>query len=254
MKNDKEVEITNKTGDRRYFTMVPNYILNHSTSTAQSLYLQLKRLAGEDQTTRCGSRYLMNQLSISYNTLKKELRYLINKGWIEYMGKVRAITDGGPQKLNSYRIIDLWELNTKEYQNRNTLKKEVYQENNQGVSKTEQGPIKTVANEELINNKEHCEWSLEKELQKMEEKSGSYLDIIATFIRKKPLIIEDQNKLTAVISRHARDAKQIENGQWDIGKIFWAIDKIRNENRIRRSKEQPEVDWTVGTIWKYLTK
>jgi hypothetical protein len=42
------VKILDNSGDKRYFTIVPNYILNHSTAIDQALYLQMKRLAGDE--------------------------------------------------------------------------------------------------------------------------------------------------------------------------------------------------------------
>jgi len=113
---DEEIEIEDCSGDKKYFTQVPNCILNHSTAVAQALYLQLKRLAGDNGKAYPGSRYLMGKLSISRNTLKKEMNYLINKGWIKYDGDVDIQTDGGKQKIKSYRIVDIWKINIEEYE------------------------------------------------------------------------------------------------------------------------------------------
>lgn len=112
----EKIKIQDESGDKRYFTIVPNYVLNHSTAVAQALYLHLKRLAGEDGVAYPASRYLRKRLGISYNTLKKEIKYLTLKGWIEFTGFEVIKTDGGRQKVRSYRIVDLWELNNKFYQ------------------------------------------------------------------------------------------------------------------------------------------
>jgi hypothetical protein len=58
----------------------------------------------------------MERLGISYPTLKKEFQYLLNKGWIQDCGYRKVNTDGGPQDVRAYKIVDLWEMNVKHYQ------------------------------------------------------------------------------------------------------------------------------------------
>jgi hypothetical protein len=113
---EEKFRLKDESGDKKYFTIVPNYILNHSTATAQALYLQLKKLAGENGVAYPGRRYLAEKLKISYPTLKKEIKYLLDKKWIEYVGKIDIETDGGRQKVKSYRIVDLWGINSRFYQ------------------------------------------------------------------------------------------------------------------------------------------
>jgi hypothetical protein len=112
---EKEIHLEDESGDRKYFTIIPNYILNHSTATAQALYLQLKRLAGENGVAYPASRYLRKQLKISQPTLRKEIKYLLEKGWIEKGEKKSVQTDGGMQEIQTYKIVDLWELNIKHF-------------------------------------------------------------------------------------------------------------------------------------------
>lgn len=114
------IQITDESNDRSYFTIIPNYILNHSTAVAQALYLQLKRLGGENGVAYPGSRFLMDKLHISHPTLRKEFAYLLNKGWIKSAGEVEVQTDGGKQKIKAYKIVDLWELNNQYYRGEKT--------------------------------------------------------------------------------------------------------------------------------------
>ncbi len=118
----ENIQIQDESGDHKYFTLVPNYILNHSTAVAQALYLQLKRLAGENGTAYPGRRYLMEKMGVSYNTLKKEFKYLLDKGWIKFNGYRNIKTEGGNQKVKSYKIVDLWDLNNKHYQEQRGVK------------------------------------------------------------------------------------------------------------------------------------
>jgi len=117
-----EIQIQDQSGDRKYFTIIPNFILNHSTAIAQALYLQLKRLAGENGIAYSSRAYLMNQLCISKPTLLKELGYLLEKGWIEQVEDVSIPTEGGIQKMKSYKVVDLWDLNNKFYSDNKGVK------------------------------------------------------------------------------------------------------------------------------------
>jgi len=115
MVKDDSLNLIDETSDRKYFTMIPNYILNHSSAKAQALYLQLKRLAGENGLAYPSREYLAKQLGVSKPTIRKEIKYLLKKGWIVYAGEKEVQTRGGVQKLKSYKMVDLWQLNAEYY-------------------------------------------------------------------------------------------------------------------------------------------
>lgn len=94
---------------------------------------------------------------------------------------------------------------------------------------------------------------LEKRLEKMESNEGSYLDIIATYIRQKPVTITNSKQLSLVVSRFCRIAKQAE-GAYTNDQIFKVIKEIKAENAERKRKGMEEIDWTVETIIKKLVK
>jgi len=258
--NEKEVKIEDESGDKKYFTIVPNYILNHSTANAQALYLQLKRLAGENGVACCGSRYLQKQLGMTHNTIKKEFGYLLKKGWIKSDGEKDVMTDGGIQKIKSYKIIDLWHINIKEYQNNNTLTTKGYQNNNEGVSNEQHRGIKITTKEEQGKNirteiaeTSSAEWNLEEKLTEMEKTPNSYLDVIATFIREKPVKVENSKQLSNVITRYCRVAKKLA-GAYTNKQIFDVAEKIKDDNAKKKRRGQEEIDWTIETLFKSLTK
>lgn len=94
---------------------------------------------------------------------------------------------------------------------------------------------------------------LEKRLETMELKEGSWLDIIATYIRQKPVTIENSKQLSLVVSRFCRIAKKME-GAYTNKQIFDVIKELKAENAEQKRKGQVELDWTVETIMKKLTK
>lgn len=97
------------------------------------------------------------------------------------------------------------------------------------------------------------DWKLEDKLQQMEEKEGSYLDIIAAFIREKNIQIENAKQLSSIITRHCRVAKQIEG--YSAVRIFKAMDDIKAEiARMEKQRKGSGYDWSLETVWKKLTK
>lgn len=94
---------------------------------------------------------------------------------------------------------------------------------------------------------------LEQRLQQMESVEGSALDIIATYIRQKPVNIENSKQLSLVIGRFIRIARASE-GAYTNEQIFNAIDELKFENENKKRRGEPEIDWTVETIIKKLIK
>ena len=112
-----KITIGDSSGDKDFFTIVPNYILNHSTAIDQALYLQLKRLSGDGKKDYCypSINYLQKQLHIRKKAVKASLNYLVEHKWIDNLGKKQVHTAGGMQWVTAYKINNIWELNNKEY-------------------------------------------------------------------------------------------------------------------------------------------
>jgi len=58
---------------------------------------------------------LMKKLKISKPTVRKEIKYLLKKGWIVFIGKKRIRTAGGRQWIKTYKIVDIWQQNSEYY-------------------------------------------------------------------------------------------------------------------------------------------
>jgi hypothetical protein len=111
-----KISISDDSGDKKYFTIIPNYILNHSTLWDREVYIQMKRITGEDGTCWTSKRTLTRQCGMSKRRLDKSIEYLVEHKWIKLLGKKEVITKGGVQEVNEYKIIDLWDLNNTFYQ------------------------------------------------------------------------------------------------------------------------------------------
>jgi hypothetical protein len=170
----RNLNIEDNSGDKKYFTIVPNFILNHSTAVDQAVYLQLKRLTDESNKMICypSFRYLTKQLGIGVNSLRKSIKYLIEHRWIEDRGKQRIRTAGGYQFVQTYKVNDIWKLNMDYFQgvsNKEHLK-------NKGVSKT---TLRCVQNEAkvypVIGAKEEHKNNIKKNISSF-KKIDSFLE------------------------------------------------------------------------------
>lgn len=114
--NKDEIFIEDESGDKKYFTMLPNIILNHSTAIDQALYCQLKKFAGENGVAYPSATTLIKKLGVTRNTIKKSIAYLLKRGWILENGKREVMTQGGKQFVTAYKIVDIWKLNVYHYE------------------------------------------------------------------------------------------------------------------------------------------
>lgn len=104
---DNKIKIKDESGDKDFFTIIPNYIANHSTSHDQSLYFQMKKYAGENGQCFATQKTLMKKMSVGEKTYNKSLKYLIEKKWIDYVG----LTNGKTRPIKTYKINNIWKLN-----------------------------------------------------------------------------------------------------------------------------------------------
>jgi len=103
------------SGDKKYFTIIPNFIANHSSAIDQSLYLQMKKHAGESGVCFVSEKTFREKMKIGRATLKKSIEYLLSHKWIEFAGEKRIQTAGGWQLIRCYRINDIWQTNNEYY-------------------------------------------------------------------------------------------------------------------------------------------
>ena len=105
-----------KSEDKKYFTIIPNYITNHSSANDQALYLQMKRLVGDSEGVCYASeKYFKDKLGVGSKALKKSIIYLLKCKWIENAGVREYETKGGVQKIKTYLVKDIWKMNMKYY-------------------------------------------------------------------------------------------------------------------------------------------
>lgn len=107
----KKMRIYDESSEKKYFTIIPNYILNHSTLYDREVYIQMKRITGEDGECWCSRETLAKQCGISVRRLDKSLQYLLDHDWIRNAGTKKVNTKGGAQTVVVYKVVDLWKKN-----------------------------------------------------------------------------------------------------------------------------------------------
>ncbi|MCL5432308.1 MAG: helix-turn-helix domain-containing protein [Patescibacteria group bacterium] len=105
--NQPKFNIKDESQERKYFSIVPNFIVNHSTLEERGFYLTLKRIAGEHSTVRYSARDLAKMCGISDDTVYRLLQSLIRRGWIKEAGKIPT----GHKPRQTYAIVNLWKKN-----------------------------------------------------------------------------------------------------------------------------------------------
>jgi hypothetical protein len=186
--------IQDESGDKKYFTLVPNYILNHSSAIDQSLYLQMKRFAGENGKCTASKNTLIKKMGIGEKAFNKSLKYLIDHKWIEFAGNSPVITPGGVQNIKTYKINDIWRQNLDFYEGgaESNHPAKVVPEVTKGGVKSSPKVVSKVA---LIENKDNIEqynresdklpFSLENIKESdFEEIAGKY-QVPVAFVRSK---------------------------------------------------------------------
>ena len=97
--------------NKKYFTIVPNYVIEHSSAYELAVYTYLKRVAGEDGTCWESANNIGKKLNADPKTIRKYLKVLLKKNLIEKVG-----VKGKTKPTAEYKIIKIWELNSKHYQ------------------------------------------------------------------------------------------------------------------------------------------
>jgi len=109
---EEQIVILDNSGDKKYFSQLPHYILNHSTAVDQALYWQMKRYSGENGKCFATQETLMKKMGVGIKAYRKSLQYLLDKGWIKFIG----MTGGKTRPIKTYSITDIWKLNILHYE------------------------------------------------------------------------------------------------------------------------------------------
>jgi len=158
--------IEDDSSDKKYFTIIPNYIANHSTANDQALYFQMKKHAGENGECFVSEKTLKLKLGIGSKALHKSIQYLLTHNWIKENGLREVQTKGGVQQVLNYKIVDIWKLNSEHY--KGVSESEPLPK---GCSEVTQGVPRSNQRGSLLSNKEELYNNIHKKEDTSEEAS-----------------------------------------------------------------------------------
>lgn len=115
------------------------------------------------------------------------------------------------------------------------------------VHKPHSAQTAPISNKESTSNKENI-YSWEKTRDKMMEKVGSDMDIIATYLVEKKIVPKTSDELTGYIKRYRKIAAEIKPFVGSDFKRFWQAVEICKEESHRLG-----YDWKLETIYKKIT-
>jgi len=251
----ENLNITDESGDKKYFTIIPNYILNHSTHWDREVYIQMKRVAGENGTCWMSLTKLSKQCGISRNRLLKSLSYLKEHHWIDLVGAKSIETKGGLQRVNQYSINDLWKINSSFYEKKGSL---------QGKLPYEEGSLQKVVcrintkknlTKEELNNKESAqscaqeiskEWTYQDKWKELIDSDKLLNRIIAVFWKKKGFIFDNSKQFSSRYRRDCRTAKKIAESGYSEKQLINTFDFVADK--------YGDINWTLETIEKSLAE
>jgi predicted transcriptional regulator len=111
VQEDQELAFQNKSNDWKYFTIIPNWILDNLPIYDAMLYIHIKRIAGENGQCWASITYLAEKMKISVGQVHKSIQNLLKLGLIKFVGTKKVKF----RPRNVYQIVDIWKLNVDYY-------------------------------------------------------------------------------------------------------------------------------------------
>lgn len=244
----EQFEIRDKSGDRRCFTIVPNYILNHSTGDEQALYLQMKRLAGEDGECFATQESLGKKLGWDRKKTGSVIKLLLKRKWLKETGT--KVLKTSPVK--TYEIVDIWILNNKFYpKKRRVQNTPISEKEKRGESKRlVRGESKTLVEEEpnikkipkvRLDKPTKEPFSFKTYLTDLIGNKRRDIHIIGLYWQYKGFVFVNNAQCSAALKRELRPVKNLVGYLDD--RILEVMDWLESNT---------DMKWTLETIHKFV--
>jgi hypothetical protein len=245
-----DIGFVDESGDKNHFTIIPNYIANHSTAIDQALYFQMKKHAGEKGECFASEKTLMSKMSIGRKALKKSITYLLGHKWITLKGMKLISTKGGEQLIKVYSINDIWKLNSDFYHKGVAERTGVSERAVGGSQKNIKGVAERAPNKNPMNKNQEEDiaasppvpFLLKEEIEKLYNNPRREMSVIALYLEEKKPDIQNKGQLSTAIKRHIRPA--IDLTPFSDEQILAAVPKAKKLTS----------EWTIETLIKVLTK
>jgi len=112
----QKLNIEDESGDKKYFTIIPNIAIETLDQWDLKVYAQMKKIAGEKGTCYMSITKMSKGCMMSKNRALKSVKSLIDKKkFISKTGEKQIPTPSGFQYVSIYRIKDIWTINLNHY-------------------------------------------------------------------------------------------------------------------------------------------
>lgn len=266
----EDLYIEEESDDKKYFTLIPNFVLDYSSATILALYVHMKRFSGKDNRAFPSKSTLMKKLKISKPTLNKALGDLEGKGWIEFIGTKEVQTKGGVQQVHQYKIVDIWAKNNWNYAEgvkNSTTSKGVKNNTQRGVKISPKGgknrPTKynhlSISNEvdkvagkpatdsQEKKNDSEDPMTLHEFVEWCRASPLRHIKLIAEYADEKKVDFKTKGQWREFIKRNVRASKML--SIYDDDQISKAMEKIE---KAKQGERGYLTKWTMETLVKYL--
>lgn len=110
---NRQLALFDESGDRKYFTIVPNIVFSKDLSLADfKLYSTIKKIAGPAGTCYMSTKRLAEEAGMSMGAVSKSKQKLKDEGLITIIRRKRS---GQGHAINHVTIVDIWEENILHY-------------------------------------------------------------------------------------------------------------------------------------------
>jgi hypothetical protein len=246
---DDKIQIIDGGNDHKYFTVIPNYILNHSTIWDREVYIQIRKVAGDNGTCYFSKTNFAKQCGMSKRRLDRSIDYLLKHKWISFIGKKEISTKGGGQFVNEYKANDIWKMNVDFYtkggaQNTPPNPKGGAQNDTKGVHENRKGGAGGAPKEEPLNNNPTKE-------DNTAATAATRLDfqkLVDYFFELKGWANKEKNfykQERIVYARYIRPAKELMSlCEENLDEAKMCLKKVSDWAQSR------DLDWSIETIFK----
>lgn len=118
------MQFQDHSGDKKYFTIIPNMLIEKMSSANIHIYMIMKRISGDSsKPIWISKKYLMKRLEVGHTSVTKALAELEAMHLIEFRESRDVEIKGVMQKVAFYSIQDIWQQNFTFF-NKNTKSKD----------------------------------------------------------------------------------------------------------------------------------
>lgn len=232
----ENISFIDNSGDKDYFTMIPNVIVNGYNAIESGVYLYIKRKAGEDGEWFESKENTAKKLGISDNYFRKILRKLEVDKRIVCIGT--KIVKTSPVKI--YRICDIWKENSLQYDvKREPPSMRVSYHN---IKREPPDKLATEPPDKLGKNNQYKEKPIILSLDKLLEAKQRHIQIIGLWAKQMELPLQNEDQIKSLIKRNVKAACLLKGYSDDI--IKQTIELLKHTDYLKK--------FTLETVSKYV--